>query len=309
MRLLCLFFPRLAIQLARRRDPGLAFRPLVTLFGDGDAALVSDASTEASNAGVAIGMLASVARGRCPAASFLPDNAGECLDVLERAAAILRLRATPTVAIAGRDHLFIDLAGTESRFASEAEAAARLASIVRGWTGCEVRAGVASSRPAALAAARQARRFATVAPPADVIEPPLPPLHDDALRAAFRWDAAPGPVAARARLVRMLTTLQSVLEARDQSFRDVALELGHDSGAAATVRFRSPAPLHRAVDALQLLGGRLPDEVLAGVTTLTVVFERLGPAVRIQPLRRECRTAPVLAAPVRPLQHRLLRAG
>ena len=310
MRLLCLVFPRLGIRVARRRNPELAGRPIVTLFGEGDQALVSDVSAEASAAGVTVGMLASVARGRCPAASFLPDNASECLDTLEQAASILRLRATPLVAIAARDHLFLDLSGLESSFSDEARTAARLAGLARTWTGFDVRAGVASTREAALAAARTARRCPAVDSAGEnPAELPLPHGRDEAVRARFAWESAPGPVAARARLVRMLGALQVILDARAESFRELSLELKHSSGAAATVRLRTAAPLHRTSDVLHLLRNRVPDEVLDGVTSIELTLERLGPDVRIEPARRETRAAAVIQAPVRPVQQRLLRAG
>ena len=310
MRLLCLVFPRLGIRVARRGHPELADRPVVTLFGEGDNALVSDVSAEASAVGVTVGMLASVARGRCPAAAFLPDNASECLDALEQAASILRLRATPLVAIAARDHLFLDLAGLDSSFADEGQAAARLAGLARTWTGFDVRAGVASTRQAALAAARTARRSPAVdSADENPAELPLSPARDDAVRASFAWESSPGPVAARTRLVRMLGALQVILDVRSESFRELSLQMKHSSGAAATVRLRTAAPLHRTADVLHLLRESLPDEVLTGVTSIELTLERLGPDVRIEPARHAPRVAAVIHAPVRPVQQRLLRAG
>jgi impB/mucB/samB family len=311
MRVLCLTFPRLGIQVARRRDDALASRPLVVLSGEGDSALVSAASTEAAACGVTVGMLASVARGRCPAASFLADNAGECLDVLEQAASILRLRATPSVAAAGREHLFIDLTGMESRFASEALAASRLSSIVSAWTGYDVRAGVAPTGQAALAAARTARRFPVIVRESADDGAGNEPIVATAaaMSGAFAWDLAPRPMEVRARIVRLLNGLQSVLEARHESFRELVLDLHHASGAAATVRLQSPRPLHRSAEAIQLFGGELPDEVLDGVSGIRISLGRLGPDVRVEPARREIRSGTLIYAPVRPVQQRLLRAG
>jgi hypothetical protein len=51
MRVLCLLFPRLSIQLALQQRPGLAGRPVALIAGAGDSALVSAASTEAAARG------------------------------------------------------------------------------------------------------------------------------------------------------------------------------------------------------------------------------------------------------------------
>jgi hypothetical protein len=310
MRLLCLLFPRLGIQLARRRQPALQGRAVVTLAGEGDEALVSAASAEATAAGVVAGMLASAARVRLAGATFLDDNATECLDLLEGAASILRLRATPTVAIGGREHLFVDLCGLESRFPDEEIAAGHLAQLVRSWTGCDVRAGVGSTREGALEAARQARRLPVVSEEA-VGGQPLPVAHEaePELRASYSWQSPAQPIAVRARLVRMLGSLQTLLEARHESFREVSLELRHASGAAGTVTLHPSSPMHRAGEVLELLAGQAPDDVLAGVVGLALTLSRLGPDVRIEPVRRETRSAPVVESPIRPIQRRLLRAS
>ncbi|MEO9254559.1 MAG: hypothetical protein ABI305_03395 [Tepidiformaceae bacterium] len=310
MRLLCLLFPRLGVQLIRRRQPELCGRAVVTLAGEGDEALVSTASAEASAAGVVIGMLASAGRERILGASFLDDNANECLDLLEQASSILRLRATPTVAIAGREHLFVDLRGLESLFPDEMTAATRLAELVRSWTGCDVRAGVASTREAALDAAHQARRFPVVngsglTDDGIVVSPSVV----TEVHASYTWSAPAEPVAVRARLVRMLGSLQTVLEGRHESFREVSLELRHASGAAGTVTLHPAMPLHRAGEVLQLLGGKVPDDVLTGIVGLELTLGRLGPDIRIEPVRRETRSAPVIESPIRPIQRRLLRAS
>lgn len=310
MRLLCLLFPRLGIQLVRRRQPELCGRAAVTVTGTGDEALVSGASAEASAAGVVVGMLASAGRERLHGASFLHDNANECLELLEQAASILRLRATPTVAIAGREHLFVDLQGLESLFPDEMTAATRLTELVHSWTGCDVRAGVANSRHAALEAAHHARRFPVVSEsePGDdgVVASPAAATE---VHASYVWTSPAEPMAVRARLVRMLGSLQTLLEGRQESFREVALELRHASGAAGTVTLHPSMPLHRAGEVLQLLGGKVPDDVLTGIVGLELTLGRLGPDIRIEPVRRETRSAPVIESPIRPIQRRLLRAS
>ncbi len=311
MRILCLLLPRLGIQVARRRDPALVGHPVVVLAGDGETTLAAAASAEASACGVSAGTLASVARSRCPGAAFLPDNAGECLDVLEQAASILRLRATPNVAIGGRDHILVDLQGVEAMFADEATAASRLAGIAGNWIGYDIRAGVGSTREAAYSAARSARRFPVITGDSGEVQAADTPVGGAAERisGSFRAGGPMDPVMARARVLRILGGLQTVLDARGESFREVSLELTHISGAGATVRFRSSNPLHRAAEAIHVIGDGLPDGVLDGVTAVRVSLERLGPDVRVEPIRRESRSGSVVQAPVRPVQQRLLRAG
>ena len=311
MRVLCLLFPRLGIQLIRRREPTAAGRPLITLTGDGDEALVSGLSAEATAAGIAAGMLGNVARGRCPAGLFLPDNAGECLDALDRVASILRHRATPSVAIGGRDHLFVDLDGVSGRFGSESAVAEQLRELARSWSGLEVRAAVAGTREAALCAAGSARRFVAIAPDEaeDPSETTVAPPADAELSARFAFGAPQPAAAVRARIARLLGTLQPLLEGRGESFREVVIEFTHGSGAAATIRLQLPNPLARAGEALAALSPRLPDGVLEGVAAVRVSLGRLGPDVTVRPAGREATAPRALAAPVHPVQRRLLRAS
>jgi hypothetical protein len=311
MRILCLLFPRLGIQLIRRRDPGALGRPVITLAGSGDEARVSGLSAEATAAGVEPGMLASVARGRCPSAMFLPDNAGECLDALERIASILRTRATPGVVVGGRDHVFVDLDGVTGRFGDEVAVAERLRELARGWSGLEVRAGVAGSRERALCAASKARRFVVIAADdaeaADVRS--FSVAVDPELSANFEFGSAQPAGAVRARIGRLLGTLQPLLEGRGESFREIAIELTHGSGAAATVRLQLTNPLARTGEALVALSPRLPDGVLEGVSALRLCLGRLGPDVSVRPGGRASVVPRVMVAPVKPVQRRLLRAS
>jgi hypothetical protein len=68
--------------------------------------------------------------------------------------------------------------------------------------------------------------------------------------------------------------------------------------------------MHSAAEVAQLLSARTSDDTFAGVTSLAIACERLGPSVRVEhaPVPVAAR-AEVIPAPVRPVQRRLLRAG
>ena len=303
MRLLCLLFPRLPIQLARRRSPELAGRPFVVLSGEGDAALVAAVSPEAGAAGIEPGMLAAAARSRCQRLATVASNAGDCLDALETAASILRTRATPHVALHGGDCLVLDLRGLESRFASEADAATSLAMLVRSWTGLDVRAGIAAGAADARAAARAALRSPIVAPlDASEVETlaydPAP-----AIGAAFSWPAPATAVEVRARIARVLASFESILAARDESFRALVLTVAGPDGDTATIQVTSHDPLHDAADAMSRLAPQLGTALLDGAVRLDLSMRRLGPAMRVEPLRHNVAAAHFATArdPRRPL--------
>lgn len=307
MRLLCLYFPRLGAALARKANPGLAGRPVVLGAGEGDAALVSGASAEAAACGVTAGMLVSAARARCPQAAFLPDNAGACLETLEQAIAVLRLKATVAVAIGGRDHVFVDLRELAGRVADEDGAAVALAAVVHSWTGHDVRAGVAATREDALAAARTARRLPVVLPDGGTETELLPAFREESLCASESWDAPRSAGEVRGRLARMLARLQTILSSREQSFREVRLTIAQRSLSNELV-VSSPEPMHHAADAMALLAALVSDADLEDAVGARLVLGRLGPSVVVRPNGREgMRTA--LVMPVRPVQQRLLRAG
>lgn len=278
MRTLCLLFPRLGIQVARRENPGLQGRPVALISGDGDAGLISVVSVEATVAGVETGMRPEQAAERCPAIVFERDNAGACLNELERMASILRVKATTDVAIVSRDAVAVALGGLGGQFADEAGAAQALAQLARSWTALDVRAGVGSTVDTALAAARTARRYPVVAA-GDVQHRGL--------------SAVPGQVSGSARLeqgrewVRAGTLLERLALALDVyrlSYREVLLEVERPSGRLS-LRIRSDAPLHTGVEALNLIRIRAGAGALAGANALTVSLQRLGPRVRVDPWR------------------------
>jgi DNA polymerase-4 len=312
MRKLFLYFPNLSVAIARRGASELVDRPLILVAGEGDSALVAGASAEAAMMGVSPGMSARAARVRCPAAAVIADNAAACLDALDEAASILRLRATPNVAVVSREHIVVDLAGLEARFADEAIAADRLASLVRQSTGSEVRAAVADSFGAARHAARGARRCAQVLPATGAAEdtPFVPHDSSRSLTGSRTLPAGADARAARADLVRLLSRLFALVDGREESARRIRVVFERAGTAPHALRLDAPAPFHSAADAVQLLSGRTTDDSFAGVCALTVALEKLGPSVRVQPRpAAPARTAPVVAAPVRPVQQRLLRAG
>lgn len=282
MRILCLQLPHLGAHLAVRQRPALAGRAMVLIEGHGADALVSGRTCEAGARGVLVGLSAGQARGLCPGAVFLADNAGACLDEMERLATILRTRATTRVAIGGRDHLFIDITGP----ADEARTAARFAGLATAWSGCDVRAGVASTRADALDAARAARRAPViVAPGGNEDEPGIGPFREDSLTGEWNLDLAQGGLEARARTVRLLARLDAVLAAQGRSFRSASVTVRRLDGVDE-LSF-AMAPAHAASDLLPELAGRLGGDGLEGATGLEVRLERLGPDVRVRRLPRE----------------------
>lgn len=310
MRLLCLYFPRLSTILARRTQGISRHVPLVLVSSVGDQALVAGASVEAAMAGVTNGMSAGAARERCPAATFLPDNANAALEALEQVASILRISATPFVGIVSREHIVISLGGLDDRFADEASAAERLASLARERSGLDVRAGVGDTIDEAREAARAARRCPVIAPVTGSVEDRIAAYDESRhLAAAVTFAGTEDARVVRASLMKQLGRLEDLLEGRDESTRRIRLVLER-RGIGETLLVDSPAPMHSAAEVAQLLSAQTSDETFNGVTSLTIACERLGPSVRVE--RAQMPVAPragVIPAPVRPVQRRLLRAG
>lgn len=307
MRIVCLMLPNLAVQLARKADQDKP-RLLVLLAGEGDQAVVCALSPGAQAAGVTIAMSAVAARARCPSAWFGTDNAADCIETLESIASILRQRATNSVAIGGVDHIFVSLSGLEGVFTDEAVAATALAALVRSWCGLDVRAGVAASRAAALDAARRARRTPVVVEESVDGGDEVDAWREETIAARHAFAAGTTPKEVRARLMRMLTAMEAILDGRNESFRQVRVTIGQQA-RTKTYCVRSRQPLHRAAEAIALLASELPADAFESVLAIDVQVGRLGPSWRI--------VAPVPAAisghfvqsPARPLQARLLRAS
>jgi hypothetical protein len=306
MRLLCLVFPRLGIQLARREEPALAGRPTVLLAGDGEAALVALASVEATAAGIETGMTAAQARERCPAVTVARDNAGGCLDELASIASILRARATTDVAIVSRDAVMLSLGGLDDRFADEAAAAGALARLARSWTGLDVRAGVAGTVEGAMALARTARRFPAVCRAQGEHEPL--PVHPGRLAARVSWAGAKSGEDVRVKLEELLGKLETGLAVYGLSFREVTIEVTRPSGSLA-YRLPSGTPLHGAADALELILARVGSGALSGAMGVEVAAGRIGPSVRVEPWRPAVANVHALAGPAVPVQRHLRLAS
>ncbi len=280
MRILCLWFPRMAATLAVKQRPQLKGRPVVLLSG-GPNPVVSGCSVEATARGVRCGMAATEAQSLAPAAAVLPDNASACLDELERLALIFRHRISERAEIAGRDHLFLDLTAAAPD-QPEAALAARVISLARAWTALDGRVGVASSRRAALEAAQAARRFALILPPEDLAGGPAIGAYRDEVLAVERAFASVTDAArTRAALVRMLSQLQVILSARRQSYREAVVSIIRDD-TIVPVTLRPHRPLHETGAVIDLLRRAVDGEVFAGAIAVRVELRRLGPDVRVK---------------------------
>ena len=157
--MICLYFPRLGVDLARRKRPHLAGRPIVLIDGHGEDARVTARSAEAALLGVLPAMTAGEARRAAPSAAFLPDNAADREAELERVATMAGALGAPMFGLADqRDRLFIPCASAAAE--SEGILAERLAGAVLSTA----RIGVGRSAPDAFESARVSRRLVIPAP-------------------------------------------------------------------------------------------------------------------------------------------------
>jgi hypothetical protein len=262
--------------------PELADKPVATIAGSGDEALIGASSTAATARGAVAGVTPGQARSRCPNLVFLPDNAGACLDELDRIASIIRTRATGIVALASREEILIDVDSLPDHLgADDLEVASRLAALVRMWTGLSVRAGVGSSRREAREAARGARLAPVVRPPVLAWgEPPLRASAAGPLAVEVLIPLGTSPLAARAKLLRASRHLQALLDGAGQSYREVRAIVSDESGEER--RFRHlMEPSSDVQCALQAAAPLLCDEALASASSVRLELDRLGPDVRI----------------------------
>ncbi len=153
MDMLCLYFPRLGVDLARRRRPQLAGRPVVLLSGAGDDAKVTAHSSEAGALGVLRGMTAGEARRAAPGAVFLADNPADRLAELDRVAAIAGAFGAALLT----DHVETDRIYIPCQSAV-AESERVLAQNLAGEILSSARIGAGSTHEAAFEAARASRR-------------------------------------------------------------------------------------------------------------------------------------------------------
>ena len=306
MRFLALVLPRLGIQLLRSSRADLVGRPVGLLSGEGDAALVSVVSCEATADGAEPGMTVLQARQRSRGIAFERDNARECLEKLEGLASILRTRATTNVAIVSRNAVAIELDGFDAQFTGEGAAAHALLAVARNWTGLDVRAAVASTVEEAVHAARTARRFPVVLGQSESSAAVLP--EHAPIAASFAWDTPVEGAAVIERLSRMVASFQPLMSAYGSSFRLVTVEMSHGA-YRSQLNIRPSQPIHRPSEVLELLKSRLSASVLDGLTTIRVTLGLPGPNVNIDPWRSPVATMHQLSGPAVPVQRRLLRAS
>jgi stage V sporulation protein SpoVS len=306
MRVLALVFPRLGIQLARANHPEPAGRPFALLSGEGDAAMLSTVSVEATADGVEPGMTALQARQRCPGITLEADNARECIERLESITSILQTRATNSVAIVSRNAVAVSIDGTERQFGDESAAAHAILGVARSWSGLDVRAAVASTVDEAVCAASKARRFPVMCPDSGIEQVTLPRY--EPLSVSFDWEGPASATVASARLNRMLGSLQQLMSGYGASYRRITVEAEHGPYRWA-FGIRPSQPIHTSAEVAELLRGKLDDGRLEGLTSLRITLEGAGPAVLVAPWRAPTATLHQLAGPAVPLQHRLLRAS
>lgn len=303
MPVLCLLFPRLPVQVALRQRPQLAGRPFAVLDGAGEQSPVIAASPAAAAAGILAGMDAGNARRRCPAALFLPSNIGACFEALDAIVEILRLRATPRVAIGGHDHIFVDLDGVTTAAMPPAVAASRIAGLARSWSGFEVRAGLAGTAPEALLAARACRKSALVAvEPGDAAADASLPATGGAITVRATLAAGGTPAAARAAMHRLLHRLGAVLQARNESLRTMAVRLEDANQRVSEIRHRPRNPVYDPSELIPAIAAHLDDHTLARAVGVTIEAGGLVPWVPVLPASS---AAPLHARSPR----QLLRAG
>ncbi len=274
MRTLCLFLPRFGIQLLYRERPRLQGKEVVLLQGCGDAATVAGASVP----GVACGSSAGQARRAASDARFLPDNASDCLDELDRLAAIVRRSATPLVEVGGRDHLFVDMDGLKDRFGSEGGAAARLAGLLQECTRFRIRAAVADTRAAAVEAARAARLQV------HVLETGLPdpeevvPSRDESLTVSLNLPQ--GEPNAKRAVARQLSRVADVMGARDRGFRRIRVQL-QTRRAPRTLTLRPAIPMYSRDDVLRALEDVSTELDFTGAHHVSIACDGPAPDVRV----------------------------
>lgn len=315
MRLLCLYFPRLGVEIALRQSPHLDGRSVALLSQPGPDGHLTAVSAHAADRGLLPGMNAGEARRKDPTCVFLPDNTGAALDELERIASIIRLRATPLVEVGGAAHLFVDLASTTRLYPDEAAAARCLQQLAQAWSGLPVRAGAGSTRRLALAAAVAARLQPaiddSVAAAAD--EPAIGPLAERTLAVAITLPGGSSEAEARERLGGALRRLQTILDARNEAFRALRVEIECGEGIASVTAEHYPNPECDTGIALAHAGSHICLGRPSPAHTIRLTFGRLCPDVGAGPLPSRAPGAVAVAAPfagTRPrFQQMLLRAA
>lgn len=297
MRVLCAYFPRLAVNIALAVRPHLAGSDLIFVDGPGDGALVTAASARPLQRGVVTGMTAAGARRHCPGAVFLPDSIASSLDVLEPAADYLRLRVTPFVEVGGRDHLF---AGLQTSPQDERTLATRVRTYLSVWTGLDLRIGVGPSRAAALTAAQCARAGIAVADGTAVSPQPVASWRDEPVSMTAHLRSSGD-------LVRAVHRLHALLAARGDGCRWLQVEVG----SRAPTTFRSREPVYDIGTLRDWISGLVD----AAPGPVRITAGGLVPDLRVRPYASTPAQSPLAAtagrgaAPIAPSFARRLRAA
>jgi len=278
MSIACIYFPRLGLQLALQHRAVPLGRPLALLAGHGDAGIVAVTSPEAAARGVLVGMPSLQARRICRDIAFLPDNAGACLDALDRVALILRKRTTGDVALGGRNHLLV----TISDDGDVETHGAHLVEIARAWTGFDARLGTGETATQAVAAARDRRRMRDVVSPEGVAAVESLPRYEPLAAEVRIGPGRGGTLATRTALRKLAAGLGAALDARRESFRSARLTLDI-AGRPSETRLRPGAAFHHPDEVLPALERALAACDGMDIRGIRLEVGDIGPSVAVTP--------------------------
>jgi DNA polymerase-4/protein ImuB len=173
MPLACLLIPHFALRLAVLDGPALDGLPLVLTAPSMTRPLVADASPEAAERGIRVGMPLREVNALCPQAVFVPANPVRDALAFERILSQLET-VSPALEPVEPGRCYVDLAGLDRHYPSpEAMAEALLACIS---PILRPRAGLAPTRFTAWVAARMASPGTARTIPSDEVETTLGPL-------------------------------------------------------------------------------------------------------------------------------------
>ena len=161
-RIACLWVPDLCLRAHVRVDPELTDKPLALTDGVGARCTVFAVSAAAERAGISPGMRVAQARAMCEAALIRPisdESIASAMTALADVAASVSAR----VEIADQGRVYLDCGGSALLYASESALAAVLA-VRAERQGFSVRIGIADSKLAAAAAARESAGVRIVPP-------------------------------------------------------------------------------------------------------------------------------------------------
>ncbi|NUP89465.1 MAG: DNA polymerase IV [Candidatus Sumerlaeia bacterium] len=128
-----------------RRDPTLAGKPVIVGGRPGGRGVVASCSYEARRQGVRSAMPSSQAVRLCPGAIFVRGHSRDYVETSRRLRALF-LELTPLVEMASLDEAYLDLTGTEHRWATPADAALHLRERIRQTEGLPVSFGIAPTK-------------------------------------------------------------------------------------------------------------------------------------------------------------------